>query len=233
MKTLEQRITQDLYNALAEMANEEAESLPPSPFKSTEIRAKELLEDAKKNIENFHYRLSEGINYLSKEGIFPEKAPMKDDKRALLIEKISSSENVSKTLQETFAVSDEIMLRAYECGSHLYHKQRYSEAGNVFLVLTFLNPLIASFWIGLGMSEEKTSAHQSAGLAYLVALEMNPEDLEPAFDAVRCFLTASEHETAHNILQQVIEEAGTGKKYAKARDQAQCLLKNTTFINKP
>ena len=112
------------------------------------------------------------------------------------------------------------MARCYEYAMELYNKKRYEEAGNILLVLIFLNPKVSAFWVGLGFSEEMKEVYQSALLSYLMALEVNPEDLKPALYAASMHLRLKEKEKAKFLLDQAIEQAGNDPKYAEVRTRA-------------
>lgn len=225
MLPFEQKTVEDLDEALAMLANEEAATIPKTPLKSPDVLANELFEKAKKNVRNFHERLTKGIEDLLQHGIFVKGEKIDESKIPALVETLCSEQNLAIPMHKKLGISDEVLLRAYEYGSDVFRQQRYEQSGNVFIVLCFLNPFVASFWIGLAMSEELLSSFHSAGLAYLMALEVNPDDLEPALHSARCFFSAVEDAIAQSVLYQVIEEAGKAKRDVKIREEAHAMLK--------
>lgn len=212
-------ISKDISDFIEEVGG--SQSL--SPLKSVEVQKEERTEIIKKGLERFQQRISLGVSFLTERGIFPKK-DLGGTTISAIAEEVVKEEEPSKTLQERLLISNEEMVRAYECAAALYEAQHYEESGNIFTALIVLNSGIRSFWIGLGLSEEKLGNPQSAGMAYLMAMQTDFDDLTPGIYSARCFFEAKEDEMAKNILRYVIETAGQDKKHEAVKIEAERML---------
>ncbi|QLH35265.1 MAG: hypothetical protein HWD61_03185 [Parachlamydiaceae bacterium] len=68
-----------------------------------------------------------------------------------------------------------------------------------------MNSLIPSVWVALGRAEEYNKQYESALLAYLMALELNSEDLNPLLDCLRCLKQLKRLDEANLLIDKALE----------------------------
>lgn len=132
-----------------------------------------------------------------------------------------------QTLQELIGFTDEQLGDFYGHGCNLFEQGHTQLAADIFLYLSTLNPLVSLFWMALGRAEERKEDYQGAYLAYLAALDADPDNMWPVLDLVRCLVQLGETAVAAEVLSKSIEIAGTETKHAafvqEARQQQQRL----------
>lgn len=221
-------VLQELHETLALISQESVRDSHPSQLESSEIQKKKLTDFYQKKFDEFLDHCWKGFHILVQHGIL-SKDEVDLKKIPLLIDQISSKNMLKNTIQDELGISDEILLQSYSFAVELQKKEHYHEAENIFFALTFLNPGISSFWIGLGFVSEILKNHQSAAFAYLMALEVDQEDLAPAIPCAQCLHACHEYEKASFVLDQVIEKAGNEKKFFNIKNQASSLKKELSL----
>ena len=145
---------------------------------------------------------------------------MDQEKTTAFVARLAARGETKKSLQEELGLTNETLLHCYQCATHLHEKHSFSEAVDVFSVLTLLQPLASSFWVGLGVCEEMRGEYHSSLLAYVMALDVNHEDRTPALLAAQILVRLGETNRAKDLLDQALSTAGKGKKYTEFRDKA-------------
>lgn len=203
---------QAAHNSISKAIQTMDNEFPSTPFKSSEAYANEMVAQTTKAYDEYCDRLTQGIqaltynNILSSDDIDTEKIPQ-------ILLKIQFPNQTNIVLQDEFGLSDETMMRCYTYASELLTAKQPKEAGDIFLVLTFFNFRIAAFWVGLGIAEENRNEYQSALIAYLMALEVHPDDLDPALFGASVLVQLHEKDKALLLLDQALEQAANDKKY--------------------
>lgn len=82
-------------------------------------------------------------------------------------------EETTQTLQDALAISDASMHLFYRAANDAYHRQHFEEAGDLFTLLTVLNPYGEHYWIGLGGTAQMLAHYEDALFAYRAAMEIN------------------------------------------------------------
>lgn len=128
------------------------------------------------------------------------------------------------TCQQVLGFSDEAILGFYEAAQRLLEKQRYDDAADAFFFLTQMAPAVKAFWIGLGHSERLRGQHESAGVAYMMAIGLDQGDKDSYILAVRTWLDAGNLEKALQVLDVALKYASQRKDDLAARDLEQVAL---------
>jgi hypothetical protein len=162
-------------------------------------------------------RMKHGIALLKAAGVLRN---IDTAKIASFISRVRDPNLSLASIQDEFGISDEDMVLFHECGSQFFERQEFENAADVFLVLTFFNALVPIFWASLGMAESKREDFEAAGLSYLMAAEIDEENLTWALSAAECYLKAGNAEIGHRILDIIIEAAGNDPKYAQVKASA-------------
>lgn len=98
--------------------------------------------------EDFRQKLSKGLHIL-----------VKQMQSSNFIEELKNCQHHAETfegeaasIQQVYGFSDRSMELMYKFGGELIQKEAFDEAEAVFVVLTFLNPLISEYYIGAAIS---------------------------------------------------------------------------------
>lgn len=157
----------------------------PNPLKTENQCELELKHACFKGLEEYVHRLEKGLTSLLEQN----KLRLKEEERRG-VEELIKRQNLEFSsgdlLQDKLHISDQTLLACYEFGSSLYQQRDFSKAADIFLFLTSLNPLLESLWIALAKAEECNHQDESAVLAYLMALELNHENIQSLYDSVKC-----------------------------------------------
>lgn len=129
-----------------------------------------------------------------------------------------------KTFQEILGYSSETMDKFYDAAHHLFQKQQYEEAADAFVFLTTLNPKVHSYWLGLGMSEQLIEEHDSALLAYGMAILTNMENPLPHYHSASCYHALQDRNSAIISLELAIRQAEGREEFSLIKEKAEALL---------
>lgn len=180
---------------------------------------KQVVEQCVQAADQYLGRIQQAVQLLADAGLLAQAINQKQ------LEELLAKKDPSEILnggvpQKQFGLSNEKLLEFYEYGSEFFKKEAYEEASNIYLFLTLLNPLIASFWVGLGMAEEMKQEYDAASLAYLMALDVNGEDLQPAIYCAQCLVKSGQPEKAKQFLEYALKEAEEAPLQSEFKKQA-------------
>ncbi len=146
----------------------------------------------------------------------PEKIKKKLKNKNKLLKELAAG----KTAQEILEFPDETMSKFYRAAHYLFEHEKYVDAGNAFLFLVTLNPHNHDFWLGLGMSTQKTGDFEGAIDAYEMAAYYDVNNPTPYFYLAKCFFAVHETDNALHALDLAIEYADEYEEYAELKRQA-------------
>jgi type III secretion system low calcium response chaperone LcrH/SycD len=170
------------------------------------------------NINLYIARLGEALRLLRMDKVLSEGTILHEE-----VAKLVRSKEVKKGLlpQETLKLSKEKLLEFYQVAFTFFEGEYYQEASNLYLFLTFLNPHVSSFWVGLGMTEEMQEHYDSAIGAYLTALDLNENDLQPVLYCAECLNKMNKPKKAKELLQFAMRQLRDVPSYQEFKKQAQ------------
>ena len=168
---------------------QQAQLLPPS-WKS----------DLHEKLLHSQKRIQEAISLLKIIPKFEEQFSKKQINHALQ----QMKQKTDAYLYELLDLSEEMLLDIYTFGHRLLEKKHYRDAGNIFLFLTTLAPVIPIFWIALGKCEEHLENYEEASFSYSMGISEN--HLAAAINAANCFLKIGKEEEAKRLLERVLQE---------------------------
>lgn len=127
------------------------------------------------------------------------------------------------TLKVIFGVNDETIEHLYEGCKYLFDNQHYYEAASGFSVLTFLDPHVHLFWMGLGTSEYLQGSFESALLAYAMAAQADSSDTLCHIYSAHCYKALNQIDRAIHSLEiaLLIAESSPDSSKVKQRIQEQ------------
>lgn len=105
------------------------------------------------------------------------------------------------TIQDVYNMTDTDMEVMFLAASRYFHQQRYQEASDAFLFLTFLNPYVAKTWLALGEALKMCTEYARAVEAYTMASLNDCEDPRAYFHAAACLLQIGELQKAQDRLK--------------------------------
>lgn len=92
------------------------------------------------------------------------------------------------TFEEILCVPKEKIDEAYAVGKELFDKKYYSDACDVFFLLTQLNPYFANIWVAMGLCWHNLQEYDSALGNYAIAILLNEKNPEPYLYSIECYL---------------------------------------------
>ena len=216
---LHDQIAQLAYKLAAE-SEKNVLSIPvAAQVKDQEKKAQTIRETLQKSLDEYHVRMRRGMKLLGNASLLK----IDPKKFAALASMVREHKGAGRGIQQELDLTDENMLSMYEYGATFFESKEYELAADVFLVLTFLNAHIPSFWIGLGMAEEMKENFQSAAFAYLMSSEVGEESFSWALKAAECFGKVGQKESVFSILDMIIDEANKDPRQAQILKKAQSM----------
>lgn len=204
-----------------ELAKEESKKDSKRPYatqvKNLRRNEKTFYETFQRSFDQYHERMKHGMKLLANAGLLGRIEP---EKVASCFRAMRNPESSCRIVQKELNISDEMMLSAYDHVAKIFDEKEFTSASDIFLVLTFLNPYVPSFWCGLGLAEEMKEDFDAASLAFLMAAEVQEEGYLWAIRAAECLKKAGKIEQAYRVLDTVIDETGNVPKLAALRQTA-------------
>lgn len=117
---------------------------------------------------------------------------------------IVPSSSLAETNQKLLGISDEVLEKYYQTAWRFLEDKNWFDAMDSFLFLSFLNPYVHAFWIGLGLAEQSQQKYNDALIAYTMAEATNPSDPVAYANAYQCGIALGEHEYARFSLKKAI-----------------------------
>ncbi len=220
----EKKIIDTLIKPLVHAA---AEERPKNQLESQKHYAHRLQSQLTKALHDFEKRLKAGVSALDQHKKWPHDERL--NKVALLLKDKHDLEMQSeqpKTLQEILEFSDEELVDFYAVGKESYERANYQEAGNIFVLLTQLNPKVGSFWSALGAAEEMNGDIEGASHAYIFGSELEMKTLAPYLHGAQCLVKLNKLEEAKKLLNRAIQRGTEEQQLHSDLDAAKELLKS-------
>lgn len=107
-----------------------------------------------------------------------------------------------KIPQDILGLSNANLTDFYEEAVGFLWSHQLEEAREAFALLTKINPYVADFWVGLGLSYQKNEALRPALQQFLVALTMDPSRSDIYGYAIECCLQMQDFSQARAILDE-------------------------------
>lgn len=123
--------------------------------------------------------------------------------------KVFQSYAEGKMLQELLGYSDDQMCVCYNIACQFYDNKNFENAGNIYLFLTHLNPIIIPFWMGVGCVFEATHRINEAIAIYGIVIALGPMQIENWYHPFRCALQAKHYQEVSGLIafaQQVCQQ---------------------------
>lgn len=122
-----------------------------------------------------------------------------------------------QSMQEFFGITDEILTEYYKIAASFLGEKDWPDARDAFRFLTFLNPKVHEFWVGLGLAEQRMERFEEASLSYLLAEAVDPMDPIPLANAVQCYKAQGENDLAKVYKEKAIEACGDKQHYVELK----------------
>lgn len=165
-------------------------------------------------------QLMHGIEILVEEQLL-SKSVLHELQKMVMQKTVRQEVKGGKLPQEILHLTENDLVKIYEAASDHYKREHYAAATGLFLCLTFFNPFVASFWLGQGMTQEKSTHYEAAAISYLMAHDVKPDDWQPVIFASECLLKQKQFAQAKELLAAVIENCTD----QKIKNQAQKLMR--------
>lgn len=102
------------------------------------------------------------------------------------------------TLQKLLNLSSQTLIWMYEVAYSYYAQKDFSKALSIFQFLTILNPLIADYWVALGLTQRSLKQEMAALYAFSIAALMNPDHPTPRYHAAEIYLSFKQPKEAES-----------------------------------
>jgi tetratricopeptide (TPR) repeat protein len=150
--------------------------------------------------------VSESMSYFK---AFKEKV---DEENISIMDWVEKNDPTARTWSLFYGVSDETMLYLYKIVRENFNQKKYTQAKDLLQLILVFAPGISSYWNALGFCFQQEGLFDEAIKKYLIAKEMDPEDLETYFYLARCYkqqndLKASQEEIDEltHLINQTVE----------------------------
>jgi tetratricopeptide (TPR) repeat protein len=110
-------------------------------------------------------------------------------------------------------VSDEILSKYYSAALEYIDEKNFLAARDAFSFLTFLNPSITDFWIGLGISEQSQEEFQKAVEAYQIGEIVDPNNPVVHANICQCYLALKDEFNADQSYEKCMNICGDNSDY--------------------
>ena len=181
---------EQLAAAMAQIAEEEAIVSSHSPL-SAKGEGQRAALGAKEASDQLLQRLQKGLDLF-----LLEMERLAESEREILRQQLLAASNVqlSAILLEESA---EMRPKLYEIAKNLLNEMRWQEAADAFYFLILLGPDTATFWLGLGISEQERQNLEEAMLAYAQAIHLDSALPFPYLYIAECQLALGDDEGAN------------------------------------
>jgi tetratricopeptide (TPR) repeat protein len=203
-----------INNSLIDQINESNKPPPPPP--GALVSQQQLLLRQKQELEKLFdvrhvaTRLSRALSILKDHHVTcidPEQnaarvAFAKQVSNQLQV-KLPEELNTPHTFEEILCVPKEKIDAAYTVGKELFEKKYFSEACDVFFLLTQLNPYFANVWIAMGLCWQNQQNYDAALGSNAIAILLNDKNPEPYLYSIECYLSLKEQDQAVAMIELV------------------------------
>lgn len=204
--TTKQEIYANLQGEVKKWAAHAVDDLPPNPLQPRALQQRTIENNYLKDIEQMAGQLRKGFEILKNQGCMSDWTQERWDSFNQALQALPSKkeEELKANLQLELGVTDDEIVKWYQCASDLIDKNLLDDAINAFLVLIAFNPRVAAFWIALGIAQEQSDQMEVAAQSYLMAVLANSDDLMPALDSIGCYCALGQIDRAKSILDEVL-----------------------------
>ena len=115
--------------------------------------------------------------------------------------------DAGESILDVFGFSTEALTGFYDAAVALMDEKRYVDASDAFYFLTVMVPNEPLFWLGTARSDWHAEKPAQALGSYLMALGLQPADVEVFLETLRCCIAIENVECAQRIVEQAFEYA--------------------------
>ncbi len=126
-------------------------------------------------------------------------------------------------LAEKFGLTDEHFARFAAAAQRIYLSERWDDAADAYFFLSTVKPLQPTYWIGLGLSEQKRQNHEVASQALGMAATLRSSDPYPTLLLAKCLRAQGEKGEAGIAIDRALRLASLPDGDPKLLQRAQRL----------
>lgn len=112
-----------------------------------------------------------------------------------------------------FGFSRTTMALFYQIGYRRIKEGQLDRSADLFWLLAVLDPMVHSYWLGLGIAEQMREKFNEALFAYAMATFTDETDPIPQCRSAQCYSALGDGLLARNALEIAIEQCGADMKY--------------------
>ena len=128
------------------------------------------------------------------------------------------------TVQEIYGMEDGDVEVMFIAAARYLKLEKLQEAADCFLFLTFLNPYLSKFWMGLGESYRLSKDYDKAIQTYTMASIYDYDDPRPHFHAAHCYLAKEAVKPAFEHMVVCLERCRGQSQFASLQEVCYELL---------
>ena len=125
----------------------------------------------------------------------------------------------NKTFQDIIGYSADTMQLFYDAAYNWFQEGNYEQAADAFVFLTTLNPFVHNYWLGLGMSEHRSSNFEGALTSYGMAILIDEKSAVSHYHLATCHYEIGENEQSLKALELAIKYSDV-EEYASIKERA-------------
>ena len=130
------------------------------------------------------------------------ESPLYTQQKGESIEELAKQlDGTPDTFQQLFGLSDQTIEYFYLSGRRYYESSRFSDAGDVFYTISFLNPFNFNVWLSLGLSEMQNHHYDKALEAFAMATLVNMTSVVPHIHSAECYIQLKNYPLAKATLE--------------------------------
>lgn len=127
---------------------------------------------------------------------------------------------------DALGVKDTDAESLYAQAYQMYNMGKYKDARNVFMSLTYINPMEPRYIFGHAACSHMLEDYEDAAIMYNNQALIDPEDPVPYYHAADCYIKLGDKFSASVALNLVVQRSGDDPKYAMIKERSELTLKN-------
>lgn len=156
--------------------------------------------------------LEDAFSVWEKAALFMQN--MMEENEALFVQAVNI-----EPIQEILSIPWPFMDRSFRTAQAFFSEKKYKEAASLYFFLRTLNPRVAEYWFGEGVSLQLQNKFDEAASRYVMGLLLEPHNPLLFLQIGRCLNQLNEKESAIKAVESCIQ-------YAENKEEHVALLKS-------
>ncbi|MFT4553180.1 MAG: tetratricopeptide (TPR) repeat protein [Chlamydiales bacterium] len=212
----------DIVNEVCSYLSTEfaGETYKLSPLVTYEQHVARAKANVKRSAKLYQKRIRSGLGILHEEKLL-DKEKVKEIIDSYSVKKLMKKSRRAE-FREILGFDEDKMVEFYLKGTEFFYQCQYAESSDIFLFLTAIAPSVSAFWLSLGLSENMKGDPESALGPFIMAYNLNRNNLNILMNVVNCYITLKREEEAKIFVDEVLDYLNSKKnpqKYEEIREK--------------